>query len=292
MTSDRRDVFIVGCARSGTTWVRSILVAHPDVVSGPESHVFPVLYPRLRSEVSATRWRKQVLAAFDERVGGPPGGPHRWVDRPTLERLLAAAEASGLVGDAAARYVIDGILDDRFLHSRGTTTRVLVEKTPRHLMYADRILAWWPSARIVEVVRDGRDVCVSLAHKSKVVSWAPADRRTQIEQWAEAVRQGMSLRSTPAARGRWHVVRYEDLRENTEEEIRRLYRFVGLWADHEFVSQVGEQTGFANAKRASTVGHHVRKGEVGAWRNEFTESDTREFERLAGDLLTALGYGR
>src|SRR5919106_347245 len=41
---NRTVVFIVGCQRSGTKWVRSIFAAHPDVVTGPESHLFPTLY--------------------------------------------------------------------------------------------------------------------------------------------------------------------------------------------------------------------------------------------------------
>ncbi|MBW3555327.1 MAG: sulfotransferase [Actinobacteria bacterium] len=35
-----RKVFVVGCGRSGTTWTRRILDCHPQVISGPESHVF------------------------------------------------------------------------------------------------------------------------------------------------------------------------------------------------------------------------------------------------------------
>ena len=61
-------------------------------------------------------------------------------------------------------------------------------------MYADRILRWWPDADIVEVLRDGRDVCVSLAHKSEVAEWAPWDRSDQIDRWIQAVDRGQALR--------------------------------------------------------------------------------------------------
>lgn len=283
-------VFVVGCARSGTTWVLSILTQHDHVVAGRESHLFPVLYAKLTARSAR---REQVLGAFDERVERRQAfgnmGPHRWIDRASLEDLLADVEVRGLTGDAAARYVISGIMEGFFARS-GSAGRVLVEKTPTHLMYADRVLEWWPNARIIEVVRDGRDVCVSLAHKSKVTSWAPANRQEQIEQWATAVRHGMALRATPLARGRWHVVRYEDLMRDPMFEIRRMYEFVGLPADDDFIEWVARETAFANAKRRRGGGHHLRKGEVGGWRDEFTRQDLRSFANAAGELLVALGY--
>jgi hypothetical protein len=283
-------VFIVGCARSGTTWVRSILSQHESVVGHrPESHVFPVLYGPLTAPAPSRR--EQVLGAFDDRSERPEafGGPHRWVERPTLERLLAETEANGLTGEAAARWVIEEIIEDFFVRRAGTKGRVVVEKTPGHLMYADRILEWWPDALIIEVVRDGRDVCASLSHKSQGTSWAPSDRRAQIELWVRAIRHGIELRSMPGAQGRWHVVRYEDLTAAPVREIRRVYQFTGLRADDDFISQVVEATAFASAKRMGDR-QHLRKGKVGGWRNEFTESDRREFENLAGDLLSTLGY--
>jgi hypothetical protein len=286
-------VFIVGCARSGTTWVRSILSQHPAVVGGAESHLFPVLYDPLTAPNSVASRRERVLAAYDRRTeqAGMFGntGPHRWIDRPALERLLSQAEAKNLAGETAARDVIDGILGDYFKRHRGATGAALVEKTPRHLIYADLILDWWREARILEVVRDGRDVCVSLAHKSKRFAWAPSDRRAQIERWAGAIRHGIEARSTPPAQGRWSVVRYEDLSDDPTREIRRIFEFAQLAADEPFVARVAEATAFSNAKRPGDS-HHVRRGEVGGWRDEFTESDRKEFQELAGDLLVTLGY--
>jgi Sulfotransferase family len=290
MAALKHKVFIVGCPRSGTSWVRSILSQHESVVGQrPESHFFPVLYGPLTAP--GPRRRAQVLRAFDDRVERREavGGPHRWVDRPTLERLLAETEADGLAGEAAARYVIDGIVKDFFARNAGDMGRVVVEKTPGHLMYADRILEWWPDALIIEVVRDGRDVCASLSHKSDVTSWAPSDRRAQIEFWVNAIRHGIELRSTPAAQGRWHRVRYEDLSDTPIREIRRMYQFTDLSADDDFISRVLETAAFDRSKRMGDR-QHVRKGQVGAWRNEFTDTDRREFESLAGDLLVTLGY--
>ena len=266
------------------------------MVPGPESHLFPILYGHLTVANARTR-RQRVLAAFDRSAarrgvrGGNTAGPHRWIERDALEQLLTRADYKVEAGEETARYVIGAILDGFFSRNRGESGRMLVEKTPRHLMYADRILRWWPDAYIVEVLRDGRDVCVSLAHKSKVAEWAPGDRSDQIDRWIEAVDRGQALRRTPMTQGRWSLVRYEDLWENPAREISRLYEFIGLPFREELISGVVEATSMSRARRPGNR-HHVRKGGVGGWQREFSEADRRLFDRRAGDLLTAHGYQR
>jgi hypothetical protein len=280
-------LFVVGCARSGTTWVNSIVTEHPWVVGGPESHLLPALYEPLSADKPGAPRRDAVLAAYDRRMRGSFGdhGPHRWVTREGLERLLATAADRVPAGDETARYVVTEVLNRFFAENRGPSGRVLVEKTPRHLRHARRILEWWPNARIIEVVRDGRDVCVSLAHRSRVRAWAPSDRREQIDMWSQAIRTGQELRAHPLAGDRWHLVRYEDLSEDPVREIRRLYDFAQLPADDGLIGRVAEATSRENTS-------DMRKGLVGAHREEFSTDDARLFDRLAGDLLTAHGYDR
>ena len=202
---EHRKVFVVGCARSGTTWIRAILDQHPMVVTGPESHLLPVLGRALRSGPPSTTWKREVLTAYDQRerdaevsYGGT--GPHRWIDRRSLEGLLDAEIDAAHPTDVAVRAVVRGVLDGFYAAAGGQPGGVLVEKTPRHLFFAADLLASWPDAQIVEVVRDGRDVCVSLEHKSQVRDWAPEERLAQIRQWTRAVRTGLEARAQPAAR--------------------------------------------------------------------------------------------
>jgi hypothetical protein len=289
-----RKAFIVGCARSGTTWTRSILRCHPLVVTGPESHVFPEIFKPLARRGPALG-RAIVLEQYDSsaagRLGGGDAGPHRWIDRRELERLLDAAVASPSSPIDAAADVVEGVLDAFFARQDGDAACVLVEKTPLHLFYADRILRRWPEARIIEVVRDGRDVCVSLQHKAKVAEWAPAERADQIRRWVKAVRHGMAERTTPLAAGRWHVVRYEDLATNPATTSARLFEFLDLRYTPSFLERVTEQTAFRNLPK-TRIGdvHHFRKGESGDWRNHFTDDDIALFERLAGATLVEAGY--
>ncbi len=115
-------VFVVGCPRSGTTWVQNLLAAHPKLV-GPtkETAVFVAVHDLLENNM--------------------------------LERALGR---DGLVG--AVRSFI-ATLANAYLN--GADARLL-EKTPLHALHLERIAEVFPDAWVVGVHRDGRDVVRSL----------------------------------------------------------------------------------------------------------------------------------
>jgi hypothetical protein len=289
-----RKVFIVGCPRSGTTWTRRVLLTQPSVVSGAESHVYPQLYQPLASR-GIEEGAAEALARWDDSRAGALGdghaGPHHWVEREVLERLISQAAQQPVDSHEAAEGVVEGIFDSYFSSHGGTSDHVLVEKTPGHLYFTEKILQRWPEARVVEVLRDGRDVCVSLQHKAKAAEWAPADRTKQIQQWTTAVRHGMKMRAKPIARGRWHVVRYEAMAADPVGETRRLFDFVGIECGAEEIDRAVESASFARLP-PTRVGEtdHFRKGVAGDWVNHFDRDDIRLFETLAGDVFEEAGY--
>jgi Sulfotransferase family len=290
-TRSYRKAFVVGCPRSGTGWTLRVLRRHPLVVTGPESHLFDQLFQPLLNSDFSPQGRATALARYDAFEARPRtedeiGGPHRWVDRETLERLLDETARLDATPEAAAEQVIEEVLDTAFAAKGGTTDHVLVEKTPRHLFYAERILRRWPEARIIEVLRDGRDVCISFEHLAKVADWAPQERSEQIRVWVDAVRHGMAVRQRPVAAGRWHVLRYEAMRADPVGEANRLFAFLELPCSPGFVEETAVDTAF----RKLPPSPRVRKGEVGGWRAHFTDDDVVMFRRLAGDTLVDAGY--
>lgn len=117
-------VFVVGCPRSGTTWLQHLLASHPS-------------------------------------IGGPDKETAAFVSVQALLRNAALAEAAGapMVHGAVRRF-----LDGLFAHQLATTpgaTRFL-EKTPIHARHLDTIEALFPRAAVIGIHRDGRDVVRSL----------------------------------------------------------------------------------------------------------------------------------
>jgi hypothetical protein len=115
-----------------------------------------------------------------------------------------------------------------------------------------------------------------------------------VEPWrsltASAVEDGPALLGENYAE-----VRYEDLLENPEEEIKRILRFLGAEADEESTRQCIEAGSFERWTKGRERGQEdsssfFRKGVAGDWQNVFTEKDKEIFKEMAGDLLIKLGY--
>lgn len=285
-------LFVVGCPRSGTSWVQGIVAAHPLVITSQESHAYENIYDPVtaRSRDSVVAWTK-VLHRHDiaEREARWVG-LHWWVNRATLLELIEWAFSAADVSAAdTAESVIEAMFDSYFMGHGGDEHKTLLEKTPGHLAYADRILRRYPEARVVEVLRDGRDVCVSMQMQALTMSWPPKERRNQIATWVQAVRRGRELRSEREVADRVHLLRYEALKAAPEAEIARLFDFAGLDVDPRFVADIADRSNFRN-QRSTGDGRHTRRGEVGDWQNHFDADDETLFRELAGDVFTTAGY--
>jgi hypothetical protein len=289
---DYGKVFVVGCGRSGTSWVQGIIAAHPRVITTQESHAYEAVYEPVtqRGRTSVSAWTK-VLHRHDlsEREARWVG-LHWWINRPDLLDLIDWGLHASNASDADAAETVIGAIFDRYFVSRGgTADNMLLEKTPGHIAYARQILRRFPDARLVEVLRDGRDVCVSMQMQALTLSWPPDSRRAQINTWARAARRGLALRSDAELADRVHLVRYEDLKRDPGFEIARLFDFVRLDATPAFVAEVADASDFRH-HRTTGAGMHTRRGEVGDWRNHFSAADEELFRELAGDVFEAVGY--
>jgi hypothetical protein len=131
----RPPIFIVGCQRSGTTLLRLILDAHPNVSCGPETLFLVEFAERL---TGARHWQHLAQFGFPKEY---------WQER--VAELFDAVQ-----GDYARR--------------RGKAR--WADKTPRYAVHLDQIDALFPTCQVVHVIRDGRDVVAS--HRDRWGWWA------------------------------------------------------------------------------------------------------------------------
>lgn len=267
--------FIVGCGRSGTTLVRALLDSHPELAIPGESY-FPVWLERNRPQYERRGF--DVQRFVDDLVRDP------WF------RLWNIPE--DVVRSGYREYDPDSFADAIrvayrvYAASQGKTR--FGDKTPTFVRHIPVLADLFPDAVFVHVVRDGRDVALSLLE----AEWGPRTVGGAALQWRWLVRLG---RQAGARLGpeRYLEVRYEDVIEAPEREVQRLCRFAGL-DFHEATLRYFERAPALLAGLPDPEEHqHLRlpptKG-LRNWRSQMSPADAALFEFLAGDLLEQSGY--
>jgi hypothetical protein len=260
---DAGPIFVVGVARSGTTWVHDALRTHPLVGALFETELF-------------------------EEVFGVLGLLHDSNFAPTPRRVGRLADREAVVAEIRA---LAGRLFARGLKPHH---RYLVEKTPGHVLRMPLIAEIFPDARFIHVIRDGRDVCVSIRAADR--SWERTLRRLPgslgiaqaARRWQHQVRVGRAdARRLP---GRVLEVRYEQLRADPRAGYRTMMDFALIPYDDEIVERMHEKVDFDTTERANDATGFYRGGRVGDWERELGLVDRLAFEATAGDALVELGY--
>ena len=258
--SSARHIVIGGSPRSGTTLLRRTFDRHPGLCCGPESSLF--LPSRLN------------LAALAAGHGLPED---------ELRAVLAAASSQGAFVDAFA---------EMYLAARGRPR--WAEKTPLNIRHLDWIMERWPDARIVHVVRDGRDVVCSMReHPDRrwvdgrwVKELTPKPVEEYARRWVSDTASGMRWRADP----RYLEVRYEDLVREPSVTLRRVLTFLGepfdpgLLAVDQAVDPATGTTGRPDAAGAITT------TSMGRWTRDLSAADRETVKRVAGARLVELGY--
>ncbi|MEM9149093.1 MAG: sulfotransferase [Cyanobacteria bacterium P01_F01_bin.3] len=309
-------LFIVGCPRSGTSWVNSLLAGHPDIVAVPiETHAYPLVYEpfvqfleqglvmRLKSWKGILRrygfkplligfhssdiWRG-ILRNYQAMNKENSHGLRLLVDYDELSQLVETAELRpGVDLDKAEQLISD--MFDLFFQRHGKAGQTLLEKTPLHIRYCDRILHRFPEAKVIEVIRDGRDVCASYEALAQQQDWAKVGTAGAISQWKNCIERGQRLRDNAAFSARMHTMRYESLKAEPEAELQQIFEFAELPATGQ---QIREFVDAASIERVASKGEgqYVRKGIVGDWKNRLSAEDVELCDAIAGKQLRALGY--
>jgi hypothetical protein len=279
--------FIVGMNRSGTTLLRMMLDAHPELTIPPETHFVPALIKACREPDCTPESALEAMKSARE------WGDFDFSDEEMLGRLRALPK---LRPGPAVRTFYEAYAERQGKPRYG-------EKTPTYVQKMKLIQRALPEARFVHVIRDGRDVALSVLDRT-VRDLTAAD---VAHRWRKKIRKAQE--DAPALR-HYMEVRYEDLILDTEPVLRRVCEFLELdWSNdvlhyHErsperLKEMARALPGGERAKELSVerrMATHAMttkppsKDRVQRWRRQMTEEQRRQFEEVAGDLLAELGY--
>jgi hypothetical protein len=283
----KKPVFVVGHPRSGTTLVQLLITAHPAFSSAPETHFFSVVLQGI-PDWETRALRPDELPPLFTKLAGKPGIQ---LDETVQGEIIAQTQKDGGIAPAV---LLDRIMQG-YAVNKPTATRWL-EKTPRHVNFIPQILALFPDARIINIVRDPRDVVSSNVRFQELSPEKDRTERRRIclsrsESWNTMVSFAKGLLP---GEPRLMSVRYEDLIADPEGSLTRIMDFVG----EERTSQELESFG-KNYRAVALEKEDVRKqlcsvGEIvdrrGIWKTRMTHEEAQIVDTLCHDLMREYGY--
>src|SRR3954453_16503643 len=262
--------FICGSARSGTTWTVDLFERHPEVRAICESWILCQTHG-VTSILAQSYWDVGARRAWAERVDVPFGAV----------QLLSYGDMVRDVGDLVARWLVGDMSPEE---------RFLVAKEPLDVQAAAIL---FPDARFVHVIRDGRDLALSMRRASE--TWDPTmgvglPMELRAEAWR---RQVEGIRTHRDQLGdRYLEIRYEDMRADPIAATRTLFDFSEIPYDDRLLDEVRATTELSSYDETSRESGFRGGGSKRGWRDSFTRREARSFDRVAGELLSDLGYER
>ena len=210
--------FVVGNDRSGTTMLRLVLDRSAEAAVPPESMFLVDTAAARRSgelgdAAEAARLLERIWEHPRVRGWGLPQEP------PPVPAGLSHAEAYRFAVEAPFRAYASLAGKSRW-----------GDKTPAYLHHVDELLAIWPDARFIVLVRDGRDVALSIVG----LPFGPNNVWAAARYWAAGIRRGQETeRRHP---DQVLTLRYEDLASEPRREVERVCAFLGLAFDEEMLA--------------------------------------------------------
>lgn len=241
-----------------------------------ETHIYDMIVPRfgdLKSAGSRQRFMDEWLNSYFGKVPG--------LD---VEPILRGALRECRDGGHFLGILMEGIV-------RAQHADRWVEATPAHVLYIREIKKDFPDARIVHVIRDGRDSALSLDRQRWIAPF-PWDRRRSLAVaalfWEWMVRRGRAAGRVFA--GDYLEVRFEDLIADPRRTLKQIGAFIDRDLDYDRIQRTAMGT---LTKPNTSFKEKLTQGDfqpVGRWKTECSSKDIRMCEMVVGPFLEELGY--
>ena len=288
-------VLVLGCPRSGTTYLMSILNALPDAecISGT---LLPVTIPHVVNHVGSEEIYDALAIGF-ERALDAYLHSERYLSR-------AAAVQKWIAAPTGVRNLV------RALREQRPFPRWMIYKEPFLSLAPNFVLDAFPDSKLIYIYRDGRDVANSLVKSYNVLTDEKLEDLQAAEMrlgrswgdlyvpwWVDEGDEEWFMESTPYVRAIWmwkymvrqcyeafagHTVeeggrvlmlRYEELARDPEGQGQRLMDHLGAEGTASLLKRLG-------AARSSSIGKHTRR----------SDEEVEAAEDVAGDELRLFGY--
>lgn len=260
--------------RSGTKLLRGLLTQHSRIrIPDIETDFFPFLVRHVREHGAPAG-----EAEFAQLFGALRGATYftfRAGRNPPFSWQAWRRECGG-------HYDAAGLFEGFIRYETGCTQasgRIWGDKSPSYVRYGDLLLEHFPRARMVHIVRDVRDYCISV-HKA----WGK-DMRRAAHQWARDVSRAHRLCSSQP--DRCIEVSYEDLLQTPEAVMQRLTNFLCVEPATDSMVRLARPV----EARGNAAGcTEIMRDNFSKFADRLTPRRIRAIEGLAFETMQQMGY--
>ena len=266
--------FIFGSPRSGTSLLSRMLDSHESLVVPNESLIFKMFssslasYGDLSQLLNQKKLLNDILATRIIRY---------WSPTPTFEEVLPLIKQPGFAG------VVEALICSR------APEKELVawgEKSPGHVFYWANIKAAYPNAKVIHIVRDGRDVASSIIN----ARMGPKTYFAAANMWCDYLDGIQAIKQDCAAED-FIEIRYEDLLLEPKQNLQKICDTLNVdYSDNMlkfFEKNASYQT---DATNLENLNKPLISSNKEKWRKNLTEQDLQEFETVASKHLSLYGF--
>ena len=274
-------IFIVGSPRSGTTLLQCMLNASRDTYSLPETHYFCTVLPAAGIKAEATLNQDQfevITRTLAKKMDLTwPRGIH--------EMVTAGIERQELTAGDLFQILLNSYKPTD-LESKSLR---VIEKTPYHIFFLEDLLALFPDARFVHLIRDPRGVVSS---RLKMPGGNPDALTEYSLDWVRCIKAGEFFSETHP--GVLYPVRYEDLINRPEDCLQELCAFLDLPFQTEMISDFASQFHGCTLASESSWKGGVREGKLldrqEIWKKYLSPDQAAQIVERCQPQMSQYGY--
>ena len=286
-------IFVVGNSRSGTTMMGRILGKHSLIFTFDELHFFGQLWSKEDENKNISKEDAKKLASkllCIQRKGYLANCKYEEFENEgkiIVESIKSEKLTSLNVFKAFLFYEAN-------LHNK----KIPCDQTPRNVLYLEEILKNIPNAKIINMIRDPRDVLLSQKNKWKrkflgakniplkesIRSWINYHPITISKLWNAAISAADKFKNNPNVL----TIYFENLIQFPEENIKKICEFLEIEFEESMlkVPQIGSSTG---KDKPNVLG--IDKNKAGSWRKGgISNTEIYLLQKISGNLMKKHGY--
>lgn len=278
--------FIIGRPRSGTTLLRTLFDAHPNVIIPLECQVIKLIYEKHGKKRS---WSETELKNLLEDIKKEWKFDTWNIDEEKLEKELL-----GYAGKTSLKKLIRVIYLNYISHFEKKEILLIGDKNPEYALYIDKLVRYYPEAKYIHITRDYRDQILSYM---KFDFTYPLISLTAY-RWKRSVKK--VIKAEKKLPGSFYTIRYEDLVENPEKYVKKMCDFLGI----EYFPSVldfhknAQNTNITVSQEKYKQKYHkdlfrpIDKSSVGVWKDKMKKEDVKVADMIVGKYAEKFGYER